>query len=227
MGGFVRLFRGIKVVAASTPHCCAHRRLSHSSRSAPFTIATVIAGLAELAAGALALQAVLNVHSSPRWRLSAPPGCWCAWPAWASNYTFMACLAALTLWNLERTDHIEVIERNLREKVIAPDFRAPMFDGRLSLARLSALQGRYDEAVEWFAKARAVLEEQGARPLRATVDYDEALMYHRRGEKGDPSTWLRASKEQAAPLLDAALAQFRELGMTGWTKRAEELRSSW
>ena len=147
-------------------------------------------------------------------------------PAWAPGYPRIACDAALALWELQRTDHVEVIERNLREKVVPPDFRAPMMDGRVSLACLCALQGRYDEAVGWFAQARAVLDEQGARPLRAIVDFDEALMHHRRGEAGDPSTSLRASKERAAPLLDAALQQFRELGMTGWIKRAEELRSS-
>jgi len=55
--------------------------------------------------------------------------------------------------------------------------------------------------VAWFAKARTVLAEQGARPLRATVDYDEALMYVRRSKPGDA--------ERARPPLDAALAQFR------------------
>ena len=42
-------------------------------------------------------------------------------------------------------------------------------------------------------------------------------MYIRRGQAGD--------KEQASPLLDAALEQFRALGMTGWIRRAEELLS--
>lgn len=136
-------------------------------------------------------------------------------PGWALNYPPIPCDAAEALWLLERSDHIEVIERNLREKVVAPDFRYPMRDGRLSLARLCALQGRYDEAVDWFAKARAVLDEQGARPLRAITDFDEALMYVRRGAPGD--------KERASPLLDAALQQFRDLGMTGWISRAESL----
>ncbi len=43
-------------------------------------------------------------------------------------------------------------------------------------------------------------------------------MYRRRGEDGDT--------ELAAPLLDTALARFRELGMTGWIERAEELQKS-
>jgi tetratricopeptide (TPR) repeat protein len=135
-------------------------------------------------------------------------------PAWALRYTQIACDAAATLWLAERTDYAGVIEDAL-QNVIAIDFRWPMRDARLGLAQLCALQGRYDEAVEWFAKARIVLDEQGARPLRAIVDFDEALMYARRSAAGD--------QKRAAPLLEAALEQFRTIGMTGWIKRAEEL----
>jgi hypothetical protein len=92
-----------------------------------------------------------------------------------------------------------------------------MQDGRLSLARVCALQGRYDEATEWFAAARAVLDEQGARPLRAITDLDEALVYLRRGSSGD--------RERVGSLLDVALRQFRTLGMTGWKRRAEALHT--
>jgi hypothetical protein len=134
---------------------------------------------------------------------------------WMGTMTRIACDAAETLWLTQRTDWIDIIERNLREKVIAPDFRFPMMDGRLALARLCALQHRDDEAVEWFAAARTVLDEQGARPLRAITDYDEALMYARRGGHGD--------RERARPLLNAALAQFHAIGMPGWIRRAEAL----
>ena len=137
-------------------------------------------------------------------------------PPWDANITRVLCDAAHALWALERVDHLEVIERNLRAKVIEPDFRYPMFDGRQAMARLCAVSGRFDEAQDWFAKARTVLDEQGARPLRAIVDYDEALMYARRGDEGDAA--------RALPLLDAALLQFAEIGMTGWTERAEPLR---
>jgi len=132
------------------------------------------------------------------------------------NYTLIACLAADALWAADRTDYLDVIERNLRQKVVEPDFRYVVVDGRLSLSRLCALSGRFEEASDWFARARTVLEEQGARPLRAVADYDEALMYARRGAAGD--------RERALPLLDAALVQFREIGMTGWIRRGEELR---
>ena len=137
---------------------------------------------------------------------------------WTFVYGGMACDTAATLWLLNRTDSIGLVERNLREKVIAPDFRYPMRDSRLSMARLCALQHRYDEAVDWFAKARVVLDEQGARPLRAITDYDEALMYLRRAEAGDG--------EMARPLLIRAIDQFRTIGMTGWIRRAEESTAS-
>jgi class 3 adenylate cyclase/tetratricopeptide (TPR) repeat protein len=130
---------------------------------------------------------------------------------WTYVYGGMACDAASVLWFLNRTDSIEVVEENLREKVVAPDFRYPMRDSRLSLARLCALQGRYAEASEWFTKARAVLDEQGARPLRAIADFDEALMYRR-----NPTDVRRAQ-----PLLRAAMDQFEALGMTGWVRRVE------
>jgi tetratricopeptide (TPR) repeat protein len=135
-------------------------------------------------------------------------------PAWAIGYTHIACDAAETLWLVERRDYESVIERAL-QNVVAADLYYPMRDARLGLAQLCALQGRYDEAAEWFAKVRSVLDEQGARPLRAIVDFDEALMYLRRGAAGD--------RKRAAPLLAAALDQFRAIGMTGWITRAEEL----
>src|SRR5262249_46306301 len=109
-------------------------------------------------------------------------------------------------------------ERNLREKILAPDFRFHHTDSRLALARLCALTDRDDEARKWFDEARRVLDEQGARPLRAIVDYDEALMCARRGDPGD--------RERAVPLLEAALAQFRAIDMPGWTGRAEHLLST-
>ena len=130
-------------------------------------------------------------------------------------YGIAACNAAFALWLMNRTDHAELIERNLREKLLPTDFRSPMRDCRLSIARLCALQNQPDEASQWFAQARIALDEQGARPLRAIVDFDEALMFIRRGAVED--------RERANPLLSSALDQFKELAMTGWAKRATEL----
>ncbi|MCI0890271.1 MAG: AAA family ATPase, partial [Chloroflexi bacterium] len=134
-------------------------------------------------------------------------------PGWGASYILLPCLGAATLWTLKRDDHASVIERNLRDKVIEPDFRFPMQDGRLAMAQLCAVQGRFDEAADWFRQARTVLDEQQAQPLRAITDFNEAEMWLRRAGESDMA--------QAKPLLEAALEQFRALGMTGWVKLAE------
>ena len=133
-------------------------------------------------------------------------------PAWALNYTRTACDTAETLWLLGRRDHLRPVEAALCDKALPADFRFPSMDVRLSLARLCAVDGRPDEATHWFGQARAVLEEQGARPLRAITDFDEALMHARLGQ--------RAS---ARPLLEAAAGQFQRIGMTGWLRRAGQV----
>jgi hypothetical protein len=133
-------------------------------------------------------------------------------PAWALNYTRVASDTAETLWLLNRRDHLQPVETALRVKALPADFRFPMMDIRLSLARLCALDGRPEEATHWFGEARAVLDEQGARPLRAIVDFDEALMHARTGRHA-----------QARPRLHAAMGQFQRISMTGWLRRAEQL----
>ena len=138
-------------------------------------------------------------------------------PAWTLGWPMITSHAAEALWVMERHDHLELIEAAVREKVVAPDFRNPMVDGRLTLGRLCALTGRHDEAVSWFARAREVLTDQGAHPLLAIVDYDEALMYARQGGPGDA--------EAAQTLLQPARAQFEAIGMNGWVRRADELAS--
>jgi tetratricopeptide (TPR) repeat protein len=136
-------------------------------------------------------------------------------PAWSAGFPMMACHAAETLWVLERLDNAAVIEYAVREKVIEPDFRTPMVDGRLALARLYALQGRHEEVDKWLGEARRILDEQGALSLLAICDFDEALMLVRRGGPRDG--------ERARPILDAAHRRFEALGMTGWIRRADEL----
>ncbi len=136
-------------------------------------------------------------------------------PGWSLPFDRMAAVAAGTLWRLERVDHLAAIETALREKVIAPDFRYAMVDGRQALAWLCALTGRTEEASRWFADARRVLSEQGALTLLAQCDYDEALTYHRLGTP--------AGDEKARALLGQAWQQFAKLRMKGWTRRAEQL----
>lgn len=131
------------------------------------------------------------------------------------NYTRMACDAAGTLWELNRTDHHSTIAEMVMEKVVRPDFRYPMFDGRLSMARLHALAGRFDDAATWFDASRRVLDQAGARPLRAIVDHDQALMLVR----SRSPRYLGEARRYASE----ACRRFRELGMTRWEERAAEL----
>jgi class 3 adenylate cyclase len=138
-------------------------------------------------------------------------------PAWDRNYTFLIFWTAAAYWELEYAEQAALIERNLREKCLVSDFRYTSTDARLALAWMCALQGRFAEASDWFEKARAVLDEQGARPLRAIADFDEARMNARRGPAGD--------RARALALIDAALPRFREIGMPGWVRRAETLRA--
>ncbi len=138
-------------------------------------------------------------------------------PGWAANYPAMTSLAGQTLWTLGRRDHLEIIERNVREKVIAPDFRYINQDGRRTLAQLCSLTGRFDEARDWFQQARVVLEEEGSRPLRAIVDLEEAEAIVRFGAPG--------GRERALPLLEVARSQFGPLAMSGWLRRADELEA--
>jgi DNA-binding CsgD family transcriptional regulator len=84
------------------------------------------------------------------------------------------------------------------------------------LALMAALLGHHDEAADSFARARATLDAAGHRPLRAIVDYDEALALTRANA---------ADHARIAALLDAALAQFTALGMAGWAQRARALRA--
>ena len=114
-----------------------------------------------------------NSGAALQWLSLVPPALEVGAPCFPI-YGIAACNAAFALWLMNRTDHADVIERSLREKMLPTDFRPPMRDCRLSIARLCALQNRFDEASKWFDQARLALDEQSARPLRAIVDFDEA-----------------------------------------------------
>ena len=101
-----------------------------------------------------------------------------------------------------------MVEAALRDRALPADFRFPMTDSRLALARLCALDGRTAEASEWFDAAREVLEAQDARPLRAVVDHDQALMHLRSGDRPAAEPWIAA-----------AATRFAQLGMSGWAGR--------
>lgn len=122
-------------------------------------------------------------------------------------------LAATSAWELRAVEYATTC-RQLALDLIAAGIGGH-FDGshELTVARMAALLGDMAEASTYFARARTELEASGRRPLRAIVDYDEALALLR-----------TRSTDQAriSLLLDAALAQFRTLGMEAWMKRTLE-----
>jgi class 3 adenylate cyclase len=134
---------------------------------------------------------------------------------WAQNYPTLTYSAAYALWYLQRTDELEVIERNLRAKVVEPDIRYPECDGRTALALLCGLDRRIDEARNWFDEARRVLEEQGSEPLLVAVDYEEAVMNHRLGTPDDLA--------RARVLLDRARARCTHPALAPWLARIDDL----
>ncbi|HVM30523.1 MAG TPA: AAA family ATPase [Candidatus Limnocylindrales bacterium] len=84
----------------------------------------------------------------------------------------------------------------------------------LALARMHALAGELAEAHDHFAAERAALAGAGRRPLRAIVDYDEAIALAAAGP---------ARHAEASQLLELAARAFEELGMVGWEQRARRL----
>jgi tetratricopeptide (TPR) repeat protein len=117
-------------------------------------------------------------------------------------------LAGAAVWELRARD---LAARLLPRALMLADAAGPEFymtSTELTAARLSAVMGLFDQAVEYFERARVTLEQRGQPALRAIVDYDEALVRLAHRQPG------------AARLLAAASARFEELGMREWSRRA-------
>jgi DNA-binding CsgD family transcriptional regulator len=120
-------------------------------------------------------------------------------------------LAASAVWELRDRAIAEEILGCALERNGEGDWY--MASNELNIARLAAVLGRSDMAVESFERARGLLDERRQRPLRAIVDYDEAIARR---------SWRHPG---GARLLASASAQFAELGMEEWSRRvaAEDL----
>lgn len=118
-------------------------------------------------------------------------------------------VAAAAVWELRATDLAERLLPCARAIIDAGSGDWYMTSNELSAARLLTVLGRRDEALEHFVLARTVCEARGQRPLRAIVDFDEARA----------RTWMR--QPGASRLLADALAQFAEMGMEAWSRRAQ------
>jgi DNA-binding NarL/FixJ family response regulator len=128
-------------------------------------------------------------------------------------------MAAAAVWELGATDYAARY-RQLAQRFVAAGIPAgPLFSFDPMIARMAALLGNREEATQHFAQARLVLGNSGHRPIRALVDYDEALALLRADHaRGGEDTMLRMQA-----LLEAALEQFRALGMRGWVQQALSL----
>lgn len=106
--------------------------------------------------------------------------------------------------------------RTLAFNAIAADVGdCPTSSNALTIACTSALLGDMAGASEYFGRARASVEATRRRPLRGIIDYDQALALTRAGS---------VEPERIMGLLDAALAEFRALGMEPWAKKALDLQ---
>jgi class 3 adenylate cyclase len=135
-------------------------------------------------------------------------------PGNAPNYPLIIGLLAGTLWVLDRTEHVDAIEENLRHKVLEPDLRYAEAIPPLSLAQLCALTGRDDEARQWVAAARAVVEEQGSVSLRLPIEEFEGEWALRRGDTA-----------AVAAAVERMRAEATHPAMAPWLDRAAELEA--
>jgi DNA-binding CsgD family transcriptional regulator len=124
--------------------------------------------------------------------------------------------AATTVWELAAIEYAGIY-RQLALDLLAAGFEgSPYRSNALIVARMAALTGNMVEAGIYFAQARQAADSSGQRPLRAMIDYDEALALTRSGSPDDDP--------RRVMLLEAALAQFRSLGMKPWEQRALDLQ---
>ena len=87
-----------------------------------------------------------------------------------------------------------------------------------TLARMSALLGRHDEAVTCFEAARSRMDARELDPRCAIIDFDEAMAMRILRSRDD---------ERRNALLQRALHTFEHRNMIGWADRAtRELRAS-
>jgi DNA-binding CsgD family transcriptional regulator len=122
--------------------------------------------------------------------------------------------AAAAVWELRDEDLARELLPAAQAIVAAgvPDWY--MSSNDLSVARLATVLDRPEDAAVAFGRARERLEQHGQWPMRAIVDFDEALARSWRGQAG------------SAGLLLGAETRFEELGMSAWSERVARVRRS-
>ena len=129
-------------------------------------------------------------------------------PGYIPNYSLIACMICHALWILDRTDHLDLIERNLLSKIVEPDLRYPEVVPQLALARLCALDGRINAARDWIGRAREVVIVQDTPPLGVQIDHFEAELELRLGPDGDPVRFRSVVQSARAACEHPAMASW-------------------
>jgi ATP/maltotriose-dependent transcriptional regulator MalT len=130
-----------------------------------------------------------------------------------STYINAIGLAGSAVWELRAADLAERLLPNVRIVADSDPHEFYMTSSELTVARLSAVTGRVDQALDYFERARVTLERRDQQVLRAIVDYDEAV------------TRLEHQQPGGVRLLDTARAQFEQLGMHEWSRRVALLKA--
>lgn len=120
------------------------------------------------------------------------------------------------VWAIDATEFAPTFLTAAQGLIAANHGDFPCGSHELTIARMSALLGRYPDAEAAFANARTRLDASGQRPLRAVVDLDEALVLAASG---------RADLTRREALLQSALTTFRALGMSPWIDRVNAARN--
>jgi class 3 adenylate cyclase len=138
---------------------------------------------------------------------------------WAPNAQIALAFAVETAWRLEDAAYVPVLERNVREKWLDPDLDYPEVDARWSYALLCALDGRSDDARNWFAEARRVLAERDSEPLIVGVEVAaaEAELRFAANRDGDSTHF--------AACIDEARRRCTHPAMSAWRPRLDQLEA--
>src|SRR5262249_14773482 len=88
---------------------------------------------------------------------------------------------ASTVWEMGAVEYTAHYRRLALDLLDRGEPGSPLCSNALTVARMAALLGDADEARDYFGRARVALDASGQRPLRAIVEYDEALALTRLG----------------------------------------------
>lgn len=134
---------------------------------------------------------------------------------WALNFPLVLHCATSVHWWLERTDHLDVLRRNL-DKVLAADVHYPETNARWIAARIASLLGDVEDARRQFDAARDEVRASGGAGLLVPIDFDAALAESRAASRADAD---RFSAAVAAVRAGAA-----HPAMHTWIDRVARLR---